>query len=120
MKKCKKKSSLYLENSLPLESEIRPLKCLNVSSLGQKYPIRNSLCVLCATECLIFEVKAQIKVSVPSGVINRQKSTEFNAKQFLLLFLSVDENNLMITQKSDFKYFDFNSVFSIVPRKGDG
>ena len=69
----------YLENPLGLESVIRPIKCLNISSLGQKNPNENILCVLCATDCPVFEVKARINVSVPSDVINRSISIDNSA-----------------------------------------
>ena len=69
----------YLENPLGLESEIRPIKCLNISSLGQKNPNENILCVFCATDCPVLEVKAKINVSVPSDVINRSISIDNSA-----------------------------------------
>ena len=46
-------------------------------------------CLLCATDCPVFEVKAKINVSVPSGVINRPKSTDSYINRFLLLVYSV-------------------------------
>ena len=78
----------------------------------------NILCLLCSTDCPVFEVKAKINVSKPSGVINRPKLTHFYIKLFLLLVHSVartrfDERLVQksdfkrLVQKSDFKYLDF-------------
>ena len=47
------------------------------------------MCVLCATDCPVFEIKAKINVSVPSGFINRPISTELYIKRILLLVHSV-------------------------------
>ena len=85
-----------------------------------KNPNKNSLCLLCATDCPVFEVKTKINVSVPSGVINRPKSIDLNIKRFLLLILvlsvaRIDDS----TKKSEFKCLDFlvkyaNIVHSIM------
>ena len=58
--------------------------------------------MLCATDCPVFEVKAKISVSIPSGVIRFD----------------------YITKKTAFEYLDFlgkctNVVFFIKPKKGD-
>ena len=52
-----------------LKSEIRPMKCLNISSLLQKNPNLNILCLVRSTGCPGFEVKVIIKVLVPSDII---------------------------------------------------
>ena len=56
-----------------------PIKSLNLSSLLQKNQNDNT-CIRClefATDCPFFVVKTKINVSVPSGVINRPKPTDF-------------------------------------------
>ena len=49
----------YLENHLCLESEIRPIKCLNIYHLSDGKINKKNLCVLRATDCPVFEVKAK-------------------------------------------------------------
>ena len=48
----------------------------------------NILCLLYATDCPVFKVKAKINVLVPSDVINRSKSIDFTTKRFQLLVFS--------------------------------
>ena len=55
---------LRRENPICLESEIKPIKCPEI------YPNEKILCVLYATDCPVFKVKAKINVPVPSDVIN--------------------------------------------------
>ena len=81
------------------------------------------ICYLCAIDCPGFRVKAKVNVSVPSGFINRPKSTDFYIKRFLRLVHSVDRTRFDDdTKKSDFKYLDFlvqyaNVVFFHCSRK---
>ena len=65
MKKCKTPSSYSSISStlFGLESKIRLIKI----------SYKNILCLLCATDCPVFEVKAKISVSEPSDVINQLK-----------------------------------------------
>ena len=44
----------------------------------KKQKKKKKLCVLRATDCPVFEVKAKINVSVPSDVINRSKSIDYS------------------------------------------
>ena len=87
MKKCKNILfvKFYLGYLLSLESEIKSIKSNNISSLRQKNPNENILCLLCSTYCPVLEVKVRINVLVPSDVINRSKSIDFtkNASEFL-------------------------------------
>ena len=57
-----------------------------ILSLIEKNPNENMLCLLCATYCPVFEVKAKINVSVTFW---RHKSTDFYMKRFLFLIYSV-------------------------------
>ena len=47
-------------------------------------PNKNSLYLLCTTDCTVFEVNAKISVSVPSDVIDRLKINQFYHNRFLL------------------------------------
>ena len=55
---------------------------LNILYMTEKNPNQNILCLLNATECPVFEVKAKINVSAPFDAINRTKSIDFTIKQF--------------------------------------
>ena len=77
--------SLFLANPLCLELEIRPIKCVNISSLSLKNPNKTIRCGKRARDCPVFEVKAKINVSVPSDVINRSKSIDYSTNGFRLV-----------------------------------
>ena len=126
--KCQKKSSLFSSISrtllICLASENRPIKCLNISSLCQKNPNKNILCVLRATDCPFFEVKTKI-VSVPSDVINRSKSIDYSTNCVRPVVHLEARTRFGDITKINIKYLDFmgkfiSVVFSIKPRKGDG
>ena len=73
------KSSLFSSMSNTLEN--LAFKCLlNITLLRQKNPSKNTLCPLYTTDCTVFEAKANISVSVPSGAINRPNSIDFYTK----------------------------------------
>ena len=55
-----------------------PFNILYVTDFFKK----NTLCLLSATECPVFEVKTEINVSVSFDAINGTKSIDFLIKQF--------------------------------------
>ena len=54
----------------------------------RKIYFKNSLCLVCATDYPVFEVKAKINVLVHSDVINRSKPFVLTIEYFRLLVLS--------------------------------
>ena len=88
-------------------------------------PNEKMLCLLNATDCPVFEAKVQINVSVPSGVIDRPKSTDFYIKRFILLVYSVARTRFDSTKnQTSNTWISWSNMqmfyFSIVPRKCDG
>ena len=73
---CKNAS---LEYPLHLESEIRPLKCRNISSFDRKTQIKIvCVCVRYTRDFPVIEIMAKINASVPSDVLNRSKSIDYS------------------------------------------
>ena len=92
MKEFKKSSFLnYIWNALKVWIlNLSLLNALMYSLTDRKINFLNFLCLVCATDCPVFEVKTKVNVSVPSGVIhvNRSKPIDFTKECFRLLILS--------------------------------
>ena len=103
---------LYHEYPLSLESGIKPIKYLNISSLSDRKIQIKIFCVCCALPIAPFP-RQRPKIDQNRSMLP-QNDSDFRSYQKL-------EQDLIQKKKSAFKYFDFlatlcaNIVFSIVP-----